>query len=963
MVRMLRTRLIPVFVLMLLLTSTWPLANESVELSNESINKVPANLEGYDLYLDESGSSGGDGAITTIEPSGQHKESSVLSGVEFRSMDLISDLTIYGEGSASKIRFSVYLQFKGQDQSTADLTFTLNAVGGSTFTETKTLDDPCNPGFLNNDCSWTVNEVFFDVPEDGFTVDKGAQLRLQIDGSASCEGQGGIGQGNDCDVLIAYGDVEQTDGFSRLELKANALADSTVVVHAPGAIVSQDPEVTEWSPNHRPEFRTIQFTVDIRDAFGRDDIHSVSLILSNPSGTNSIWDKEFEDDDLQLDNNGLVGNYTWTYDAGMPAGQYPLQLEIIDVQGHNVVYNHQGIEFMEHGMYLTLPANQPDTVLIAPGQISSVEFMVEHTGSAGVDMDVQFELDANPDLDGDWSDPVWDQPGGYALSGGGSFAKPILNIEAPNDLTDAPEELVITARAYAENDQGVTEEVAVETISLSVEEVGVYSPPRMNVYKDVEHQLQIADSERPEVFDPQLSHYIDSDEVGEFFIEVYNAGFDTDKFRLKVEDIPEGWQYLFYDNDTGAELTTEGINAVTPDIGSHEILDVLLKIYPPTSRDDVDIGMVTIRCSSVGDSEMNSLVSFTVHRTFGILAEVISDSDGPDIGIVGPVYPGSKVSFDVRVTDSTDVGSGQNTWRVISPGSLQKNIDNDPAYGTWDYTMTDDNGSNVVAIRMSSGETSDVKVEIEMRESVVAGNHTVYLRIEEENTDNDPRYFDLPLIINVKEVVQAGNVLVERATELVPFIAGAEQQVEFRVENTNNVILDVIISISDLPSGWDASMSTSGNQGIGNVVLLEIPAFSTSEFTMNLRASDDLVGGEDAIVTLQVQPMNNEVNNNSLIQEYRVPFATDCEGITCVKNALFDFDNPQTIGLYVGVVLVIFLAVYRRGQTSARIKNNIYYEDMMIDEVSSSLEDIPEPVFDEEDLEDDLELLEELDDL
>ena len=141
------------------------------------------------------------------------------------------------------------------------------------------MDDPCNSGFFNSDCSWTLNEVFFDVPEDGFTIEKGAQLRLQIDGSASCEGQGGgVGQSGECEVLVAYGDVEQTNGFSRLSLKANALADSSVKVHAPGGIWT-DAEQLEWSPNHRPEFRTIQFSVDVRDAFGRDDINSVNLVL------------------------------------------------------------------------------------------------------------------------------------------------------------------------------------------------------------------------------------------------------------------------------------------------------------------------------------------------------------------------------------------------------------------------------------------------------------------------------------------------------------------------------------------------------------------------------------------------------------------------------------------------------------------------------------------------------------
>jgi hypothetical protein len=384
---MFRTRLVPILVFLLFLSPALPIADYS-DLSEEAIARhVPANLEGYDLYLDEPSDSGGDGAITTMEPSGAHKEASVLSGVEFRSTDMISDLTIFGEGSNFYVQLSIYMQFKGSEGSSADITFTLNSVGGPTYTETKNLDDPCSSGILNSDCSWTVNEVFFDVPDDGFVVAKGAQLRLEIEGSASCESQsGGIGQG-DCEISVAFGDVEQTDGFSRLEMKANALSDSSVKVHATGSLWVDD-EQLEWSPNHRPDFRTIQFSVDVRDAFGRDDIQSVSLILTTPSGTNTIFDKEFEEDDLRLDNNGLVGNYTWTYDAGIPAGHYALQLEIVDVQAHTVLYNHQGIDFLEHGVYLSLPVEQPDVVLIAPGQLTTIEFMVEHTGAAGIEINV-----------------------------------------------------------------------------------------------------------------------------------------------------------------------------------------------------------------------------------------------------------------------------------------------------------------------------------------------------------------------------------------------------------------------------------------------------------------------------------------------------------------------------------------------------------------------------------------------
>jgi uncharacterized membrane protein len=966
---MLKSRFVPVLVLLLMLSSGLPVV-EFETLAEESVSKeVPANLQNYNLYLDKEGDSGGDGAITTTEPDGSPEEASVLSGVEFRSDDLISDITIYGEGSASEVNLYIYLKFKGQEGSTADLTYTLNSVGGPTYTVTDELTSPCQDSILpgSTGCTWTINEIAFDVPEDGFTVEKGARLHLQIDGS--CDSQGGTGGsppsgGGDCDVEVAFGNLDNTNSFSRLTMKANALADSSVRVHPTGGIWTDD-EQLEWSPNHRPEFRTIQFSVDIRDAFGRDDIHSIDLVLTKPSGANTEFDKEFEDDDLRLDNNGLVGNYTWIYDAGIEPGEYALQLEITDVQGHTIVYSHQGLEFLEYGMYLSLPAGQTDSVLIAPGQRSTVEFMVEHTGSAGVEMEVEFELFTS--LPPTWSEPNWDSPGGISLNGGGSFKIETLSIEVPeSDLSDKPPRIEVWARGFVENEDNIREEVVIEKIVLDVEEVGVFAPPRLNVYEDEEHQIQIADSNRPEAFDVTLSHYIDYEmwETGEpFYIDLFNAGFDTDTYRLKVEDLPSSsWLYKFYDNDTGEELDPEGVYAVTPSIGSHEMFSIMMKIYPPTERDDVDIGLFSINCFSAGNSSLSSMSSFTVHRTFGILAEVISDSDGQEIGSVGPVSPGSEVTFNVRITDSTDNASQQNTWRVISPGNLKMNTDVEPSYGAWDYSMKDDNGSEVVAIRLMPGNYGDVEVTIGMRDQVRADNHTLYLRVTEEVSDGDfVRYFDLPLKIIVEKEILPGRVFVERVTEITPFLAGMEQNIEFSVENSNNVMLDIIISAQSIPEGWTASFSTSGSTQQGNTVLLKIDAFGTSEFTLVLRASDDVAAGNDAEVVLSVEPVDDELS--TMQQEVKFMFATDCEGADCFISAALDFENPQTIGLYLGITLILFLAIYRRGQTSARDTIIFEEEETSFEEMNNKFDDIPEAITSDEDLDDDLELLDDLDDL
>ena len=390
-----------------------------------------------------------------------------------------------------------------------------------------------------------------------------------------------------------------------------------------------------------------------------------------------------------------------------------------------------------------------------------------------------------------------------------------------------------------------------------------------------------------------------------------------------------------------------------------------MKIYPPTNRDDVDIGLFTIVCYSAGDDQLSSSVSFTVHRTFGILAEVIADSDGQEIGSVGPVDPGATVSFDIRITDSSD-SVGENTWRIISPGKLDKNTDEetgDPSYGTWDYSITDGSGQDVVAIQLSSGDSGDIKVEIELRDQVLAGNHTLYLRVTEEVSEGDPRYFDLPLEIEVKEEVLQGRIFVQRVDELEPFLPNQEQRYEFSVENANNVVLDVIISVQTLPTGWTAGFTTSGSTQQGNTILLEIGPFATSEFTMILTAPDDLVAGKEAVVVLSVEPVDSEISTVQLKQTPQFKFTTTCEGMDCFVNAAMDFENPQTLGLYVGILLVVFLAIYRRGQSAARESALVEQEDMQFESMAEEIKDIPEVVVDEEDLDDDLELLEDLEDL
>ena len=960
-------RFIPLLIVLLFIGSVMPLgglSNSSKNTLEDSANifKASSSNESYDLFIGAATSeSGGDGSISTMEPDGSSQEESILSTLEFYTNEMISDIQIYGEGSTPAIEISVYLKFEGNEGASADINFVLKSGSSVVESEQITLEDPCtssNP-FGGNSCSYSVNIINIEIPSSGFTVENGKRLGLEVDASIDgCQGSGIGGGDGDCDVMMQYGDIDSTNSFSKIEVRANALSQSAVKVHMIGSGWT-DSEVLEWSPNHRSEFRTMQFTLQIKDSFGRDDIETVNLIMSTNSGATVVFNKEFEDDDLILDNDGLVGNYTFTYPLGIDPGDYDVLLEIQDIQGHTVLFQHQGVVFVEHDIYLTLPSTQPDTVLIAPGMTSSVEFLVEHTGSDSSDLQVVFDLARS--LPSTWSES-WDKPGGYSLNGGGSSAKPILQIDVPKgDLSTGPDKLEIEARAFADID-GTTTEVAVIEIVLDIEEVGVFAEPRISIFEDFEHQIQIVDSTRPEFYDETLSHYVDADEVGDFFIDVFNSGFDSDTFFIRVNAMPTSWQYKFYDNDTGLELTEEGINSVTPSIGSHDILTIRMDLFPPAEREAQDIGLVSLQITSAGESDLRTDVSFTVHRTFGILAEVISDSDAGELGRVESVDPGDTVSYSVRVTDSTDT-VGQTTWKLINPKDLERNKDSDIGYTNWEYSITDSSQNDVIVVSLESGSYADIELEIELPSNVEAGNHTVYLQIREEGVESsEARYFDLPVTVEVSEEVQPGNLPITQKSEFTRFSSEEKKSIEFRISNDNNVQLDVFIELEE-PEGWEGEISASSTQVGGGFLFLTLPAYSSKDFFVELTAPSNLKDGSEVDFTLKVTPMDDEVPYaEEFNQISKFTFKTECRGVSCLLNEIYQ-PEPQTIALFAGLLAILFLAVYRRGRYNS--------SNYLIEEVPQELEmesdeglDIPEPVS-EDSLEDDddLELLDALDEI
>lgn len=922
--------------------------NNPIEMlqEEEKIQPVGGVLEDYELYFDDGTS------LTTIEPSGSYEETSLLgSGVEFETEELISDLTIEGK-SSSEVRVFNYLKFQSSNnQSTAEITYRLKAGSDVIDTYTETLENPCG-GFFGSNCAWVSYQINLDVSSSGYDIANGDQIKIDIEATADCEGGGGFG--SSCEVMLAYGG-QVGNGFSRMEFRANALDGSQVKVHEVGDGWSEV-EVTEWSPTHRSDKREMQFTVDVRDAFGREDIDSVELILYTPNEATAVFEKEFGNNELKLDNDGLVGNFTFTYESGIQHGEYPLRLLITDVQGHVIEYLHpEGITFLEYDIYLDFPENQIPKLLVAPGQTSSIELSVLHTGSLTSDLRVEMELQQS--LPPGWSDPNWDNPGGYMLSGGGSSARPLLTIQAPEDLSSLSNTYQIVVEAYAYATTGVDSGSQVRKVSLAinVEKVDQFGPPQIDVYEDSEQQKQIFASDRPELYNENLSHYIDYDKVGDFYMSINNVGFDDDSYRIRIQEIPVAWSLKFLVNGTGTELTEQGIDSLTPVVGQGEKLVLKVEVYPPFERDAVDIGLIrlSVTSDSSSDEVLTTPVAWTVHRTFGIVGEVISDSDGGTLGQIGPVSPGSTVTYNVRITDSSD-DAGTTNWVIKNPAALQRNIDNDPGYATWMYDITDIEGNIALVAPLTGGQYYDIEVEITIRQQVEAGTHIVYLQVAEETDgEEDPRYFDLPLTIEVDEEVVPGNLVVEQKSQAKRIQAGQTEPFEYRIDNLNNVEVDVVISVK-APDGWDATLDD------GEIISFTLDSFSSREFTMEITAPEKLKSGEMVEFEMTVTPTNYQecTANLCYIQKPTFEFKTENSGILNSIMSEIEDPEPTTLVLFFSVLALAGLGLYRRGQNKVKAQMFAAMVEPSAIEATSEDEVDADNLGDEaeEDTEDDLDL-------
>jgi uncharacterized membrane protein len=952
---------IALFLTLLLLAPIYLSATPNLEEHQPEVSKYETSQDTnlYILYFaknDNNGSSDGDSLITTqIPEDGDQETGNTLdNGIEFSTAKLRSSLeftTRSLQGSSNGdyyIPLNLFIRSAGPSGATIDWTITMKASGSVIGSITDESLPVCNSGIGSN-CDEFGHESFqVNVGNrEEFTVSKDERLEIIVE--ASMDGCDGGGLFSSCEAEVAWNRIDG-DGnrFSSLEVDANAIADSLVVLQREGSELVEGPEL-EWYPNDIFSERTMQFTFDVKSAFGRYDIADVQLLMRDPDGVYRI-DEEIQsgnNEDIEDTSAGIFGKYLWTYPSGLPSGEYSVELEVSDIQGNTIVIEHETITMLQWGVAVNHRFGNY-IEFIAPGETTPIPLQLVHRGDSTKSMQVELEVETN--LGSSWL-IEFDSPGGYDLRKGGDVLNPILSITAPDDLSQTPGVIKIRAIAKA-TVEGVLTVVHIDTLDLDLEKIDVYQPPEISLWSE-EHDTAIANSTRGDAIDSEIPRYVEYGEFNPFLLEIFNTGFDADSFRI---DILQRSKAIFqiFDNDTGDRiLEDEGDGTFHISLlERHSTHTLRFSVKPSDDREDLDIGQVELEVISEGNASSRSTIVFTIQRTFGIRAEVSQDCDGTPLGhievsLCDPNSENPLVDLRARITNTMENGQSSTLWRIQNPASLDKNLDINPIYGQWQFTIKDKDGNSVPRVTLGPNDYTEVFVTAILTNKVEVGNHTLYLRIIEDTEEENPRYFDLPITFEVE--ADDPDLEIVQISPVSRFIPGESYSLQMKIRNKANTPMTVLLNSEIDDSGWTISI-----EGKSGSPLIELGAFEEETFTVDVTVPDDANNGDKIPIIISASPLDIQ---QSFSDEFTAEFTLNAViEISSISEIIInELTHPRLSTLILGLVtiLILFAGVQSR-MNKRKWAAQMTYLEMVSNsennvEIMEEVSEIPSPVLTLED--------------
>jgi hypothetical protein len=215
------------------------------------------------------------------------------------------------------------------------------------------------------------------------------------------------------------------------------------------------------------------------------------------------------------------------------------------------------------------------------------------------------------------------------------------------------------------------------------------------------------------------------------------------------------------------------------------------------------------------------------------------------------------------------------------------------------------------------------------------------------------------VVIEVQKDVRAGRLVVTLKSEETRFSPDETKNIEFKIDNQNNVPLDVVITL-DEPTDWEGVIRASSDQAGGPFIILHLPAYSIRDFSVEITSPSQLKNSGEVSFSLTMTPMDdNSPYDGNYTQIKEVVFMTECSGVSCMFNEIIN-PEPSTLAIIIVIILLGLYSFYNKAKLSGEAKEFDFDEEL---EVETTEDDLEEEVQIEIEEDDDLELLDELDNL
>ena len=584
-----------------------------------------------------------------------------------------------------------------------------------------------------------------------------------------------------------------------------------------------------------------------------------------------------------------------------------------------------------------------DIIHVPPGSFTSFGVRLRHVGDLSLTQTVRVNLITV--FGSDWTVSV--PADEITLDSSQSSVTREVTLTTPDDLGTMPSDGKFRLRFDIYVDDSKVDQV---WGNWTMQKVDVHAAPVVTLYHDAEFTQPFYNSTRsPE--DNQLTTPIpiEAGNTSTIHMRIFNAGYDSDPFKIGQIQKPSWANLEFFDSEAGSELPADdsSIGYTIRELGRFEAIEIRIRIEALSVESNVLIDDLGFTVSNADNLTYESSVGLQLQRTYGMFAAVQWDSDADSpVGNVTGITAGDSSSvaeFRIRATsvrtDDLDID-----WNFVRIEDVAANRDGDDDLTQWDFEYLDATMSEPFdfPIRLASGASEEFVVRMRPDSLARAGLHVVVLRFEQ--ADDPTREFELQVIVDV--AIGMPQVRLIQSTANVEVMSGQGMDYEFEIRNDGNAMVIFEVEVEDIPAGWDVEVSPTYiplDPRESQTVSISV---ATAECTRAGVTEQLLIVAKPTISILgETTTSYNRSQAYEESLEIKTMSPTGTDGLRC------EILNPraQTM-VFIGLALVVLVAsVARRGRSPAAApvvevaaEEVVTLDDVDFDQIEASIDEIDE---------------------